>query len=48
MSNSDAFISQELTTQKQLLRMIHDMNIGFDLIELNKFKQKIMQLKVEC
>lgn len=48
MSNSDAFISQELTTQKQLLRMIHHMNIGFDLIELNKFKQKIMQLKVEC
>lgn len=48
MSNSDAFISQELTTQKQLLRMIHDMNIGFDLIKLNKFKQKIMQLKVEC
>jgi len=48
MSNSDAFISQELTTQKQLLRMIHDMNFGFGLIELNKFKQKIMQLKVEC
>ncbi len=48
MSNSDAFISQELTTQKQLLRMIHHMDSGFDLIELNKFKQKIMQLKVEC
>jgi len=48
MSSSDAFVSQELAVQKQLLRKIHDMNIGFDLIELNKFKQKIMQLKVEC
>ena len=48
MSNSDAFVSQELTRQKQLLRMIHHMDSGFDLIELNKFKQKIMQLKVEC
>lgn len=48
MCNPDAFISQELTTQKQLLRMIHDMSFGFGLIELNKFKQKIMQLKVEC
>ena len=48
MSNSDAFVSQELAVQKQLLRMIHHMDSGFDLIELNKFKQKIMQLKVEC
>ena len=48
MSNSDAFISQELAVQKQLLRVIHHMDSGFDLIELNKFKQKIMQLKVEC
>lgn len=48
MSSSDAFVSQELAVQKQLLRMIHHMDSGFDLIELNKFKQKIMQLKVEC
>ena len=48
MSNSDEFISQELAVQKQLLRVIHHMDSGFDLIELNKFKQKIMQLKVEC
>lgn len=48
MSDSDAFISQELAVQKQLLRVIHHMDSGFDLIELNKFKQKIMQLKVEC
>lgn len=48
MSNSDAFVSQELTIQKQLLRTIHHMDSGFDLIELNKLKQKIVQLKVEC
>jgi hypothetical protein len=48
MSSSDEFVSQELAIQKQLLRMIHHMDSGFDLIELNNFKQKIVQLKVEC
>ncbi len=48
MSSSDAFVSQELAVQKQLLRKIHHMDSGFDLIELNKLKQKIVQLKVEC
>ena len=48
MSSSDAFVYQELTIQKQLLRMIHHMDSGFDLIELNKLKQKIVQIKVEC
>ena len=48
MSNSDAFVSQELAIQKQLLRMIHHMQSDFDQIELNKLKQKIVQIKVEC
>ncbi len=48
MSNSDEFVSQELAVQKQLLRMIHHMQSDFDQIELNKLKQKIVQLKVEC
>ena len=48
MSSSDEFVSQELAIQKQLLRMIHHMDSGFDLIELNKLKQKIVQIKVEC
>ena len=48
MSNSDAFVSQELAVQKQLLRMIRHMQSDFDQIELNKLKQKIVQLKVEC
>lgn len=48
MSNSDEFVSQELTIQKQLLRMIHHMQSDFDQIELNKLKQKIVQIKVEC
>ena len=48
MSSSDAFVSQELAIQKQLLRMIHHMQSDIDQIELNKLKQKIVQLKVEC
>lgn len=48
MSNSDEFVSQELTIQKQLLRMIYHMDRGFDQIGLNKLKQKIVQIKVEC
>lgn len=48
MSSSDEFVSQELAIQKQLLRMIHHMQSDFDQIELNNFKQKIVQLKVEC
>ena len=48
MSDSDAFISQELAVQKQLLRVIHHMQSDFDQVELNKLKQKIVQLKVEC
>ena len=48
MSNSDAFVSQELAVQKQLLRVIHHMQSDFDQVELNKLKQKIVQLKVEC
>ena len=48
MSNSDAFVSQELAIQKQLLRMIHHMQSDFDQIELNKLKKKIVQIKVEC
>lgn len=48
MSDLDAFISQELAVQKQLLRVIHHMQSDFDQVELNKLKQKIVQLKVEC
>ena len=48
MSSSDAFVSQELAIQKQLLRIIHHMQSDFDQIELNKLKQKIVQIKVEC